>query len=129
MDPIVVALIVLVVLMLATAGVITVVKRGRVQKYLAAAQEAERAGDDKAAILRLKNALNNANEEREREAFVLSRLEAVYRRHDLEYDLTDFHLLTKQFYVLKKKSSNEAMREMVKVVGLKKKVVGNLPEL
>jgi hypothetical protein len=129
MDPIAVALIVLAVLMLATAGIITAVKRGRVKKYLAEAEEAERTGDDKAVILRLKDAVNNANEDREMEASILSRLEAVYGRHKLQYDLTDFHKLTEQFYLLKKKSSNKAVRELTKVAELKKKFVGNLPEL
>jgi hypothetical protein len=129
MDPIFIALIVVGVLLLASAGIIKAVKGGRVKKYLAEAEEAERSGDDKTVILRLKDALNNANEDAEMEASILGRLEAVYKKHQLQYDLKDFNKLTEQFNVLKKKSSNKAMRELVKVAELKKKFVEKLPEL
>lgn len=129
MDPITIALIGLAVIAFAAAGIIKYVKGEKVKKNLAEAEEALKSGDDKTAIIRFKEALNNANEDPEKEASILGQLEALYKKHGLEYDLTDFNKLTEQFKVLKKKSSNKAMRELTKTAELKKQIVAKLPEL
>ena len=129
MDPITIGLIVLAVVAFVAAGIIKAVKGEKVKKYLALADEAEKNGDDKDAIIQLKQALNSANEKPDTESSILSRLEAIYNKHDLKYDFTDFHKLTEQFKVLKKKSSNKAMRELNKVIDLKKQMVAKMPEL
>jgi hypothetical protein len=128
-DPITIALIGFAIIAFVAAGIIKLIKGEKAKKHLAEADEALKSGDDKTAILSFKRALNNANENPEKEAAILAQLEVLYKKHGLEYDLTDFHKLTDQFKILKKKSSNKALRGLTKTLTLKKQIVKKLPEL
>lgn len=128
-DPISIALIFLGIAAIATAGIILFIKMEKVKKYLTKAEEAIKQGDEKTAIVMIKSALNNANEKPDLEASILAKLEALYKKNGLGYDFSDFNKLTDQFRVLKKKSSNKALRELYKVIDLKKEMVKKMPEL
>jgi hypothetical protein len=113
----------------ALAGLIYLVKMRKAKKHLTLAGEAKLRGDDKTAIILFKKALNHANEKPDMEAEILLQLEALYANNGLKYDFSDLNQLLEQTRVLSKKSSNKALRELGKVLKLKKEIVDEMPEL
>jgi hypothetical protein len=129
LDPIALAFIFFAIVAFVTGGIIYLIKMGKAKKHLEEAEEAKKRGDDKAAIVILKKALNNANEKPDMEASILMQLDTLYKKNGLEYDFSDFNKLTAQFQILKKKSSTKVLDDLLKVAELKKEMVEKMPEL
>ena len=113
----------------AIAGVIYLVKMAKAKKSLEEADEAMAKGDDSGAIVLYKQALKHANEKPDMEVTIVSKLDGLFNKNQLEYNFSDYNTLIEQARVLRKKSSNKALRELGKVIKLKKEMVDKMPSL
>ena len=110
-------------------GIIYLVKISKSKNLLKKAIEAKDQGDDKTAVSLFKQAMQYSNETPAREREIINHLKAIYEKHGIEFDFSDYKTLMSQFSALSGKSSMKAQKEMGEVIKLKNKIVESLPDL
>lgn len=90
---------------------------------------ARATGDDRERVRLLHQALLAANESPGVEGEILAQLDAVYRRHGMPFDASDYRHLMEQFQRLSGRGSGIAFQELVEVQRLKARLVEGFPHL
>jgi len=110
-------------------GIIYLIKISKSKNLLKKAVEAMDQGDDKTAVSIFKQAMQFSNETPAREREIINHLKAIYEKHSIEFDFSDYKKLMSQFSALSGKSSMKAQKEMKEVIKLKSQIVESLPDL
>ena len=108
-------------------GLAYLVKLAKAKRLLAAARDAEEAGDDAHALYLYKGALRKANEDPRLESTILEAVVTLYTRNQIPFDAADYRELMDQYRALAKRSSNKSMGELVQVQTLKDEIIDAMP--
>jgi uncharacterized membrane protein len=116
-------------ILLAIAIVIYLKKKASAKKSIEEADQALLEGNDSLALMHLVGALSDANETPDLELGILDKIEKLYRKHQIQYDLSSYRELVENSRILLRKASKKSEKEFMEVEELKQKIREALPSI